>query len=315
MNMQSQLTAECLDWLNRNRIEVNTVSDRTWPNSRQRVYKLFHRAGQSVFLKQYSDAVKFNQAITAYQQWLDPELMPVPALICFSDQHLSMVVSDVGESRGTWNVLSKSEKGGLQFQAGQFLRQLHDIEITDDDPIPLGDAILARARSCQRQWQQIPSSDRSDSGVSDSEINTVIAGIQSIQEPLNLFQRVPCHRDFWTRNWIWTDHECKSHVDGTGMQTDRNQLELKVIDFEHARPDLYMLDVIKLWSDCWLENPEFEAIFWRGYGRQLSQRDQLILLRCAGLHALQTIIWSVSHSRETFFRQGRTLLDEVLRHQ
>src|SRR5690606_14148538 len=100
--------------------------------------------------------------------------------------------------------------------AGRFLAALHQLEISDDDPLLLAEALIRRTESWRRRAALEPAQAR----VVDEHgpRRELFAGVR----------RVPCHRDFTPGNWLW---------DGE---------TLAVIDFEHARPDLALVDLAKL---------------------------------------------------------------------
>jgi hypothetical protein len=88
--------------------------------------------------------------------------------------------------------------------------------------------------------------------------------------------QVPCHRDYTPRNWLVKD----------GVQY--------VIDFEHARLDVWLADLARLHLGIWPDRPDLKEAFLVGYGRQLSDTDHAILQGVAAL----TATWLVVKARE-----------------
>jgi Phosphotransferase enzyme family len=87
---------------------------------------------------------------------------------------------------------------------------------------------------------------------------------------------VPCHRDYTPRNWLARD----------GVQY--------VIDFEHARLDVWLADLAWLHLGIWPDRPDLKDAFLAGYSRQLSDTDHAILQDLAAL----TATWLVVKARE-----------------
>ena len=82
---------------------------------------------------------------------------------------------------------------------------------------------------------------------------------------------------------------------------------MAVIDFEHAQPDLFLVDFMKMWSDLWLDERPLEEIFWDSYGWGPDDRTRELMRRCGQLHALQTIAWACQND-DRFLTQGLRLL-------
>lgn len=84
-----------------------------------------------------------------------------------------------------------------------------------------------------------------------------------------------------------------------------------MIDFEHSRPDLWFLDLQRLWTDLWLERPDLRNAFLTGYGRYRSEDEEELLKRLAALEALTTVVWAREHSDCAIEEQGRRTLDRL----
>ena len=85
-----------------------------------------------------------------------------------------------------------------------------------------------------------------------------------------------CHRDYTPRNWLVKD----------GVQY--------VIDFEHARLDVWLADLARLDLGIWPDRPDLKEAFPVGYGRQLNDTDHAVLQGVAVL----TATWLVVKARE-----------------
>jgi Ser/Thr protein kinase RdoA (MazF antagonist) len=111
---------------------------------------------------------------------------------------------------------------------------------------------------------------------------------------------VPCHRDFGPRNWLW---------DATTAGVARSAgAGLGVIDFEHARPDVWWVDVQRLIDDAWRADPGLEDAFWLGYGRRPGADERRLGAALRLLYAVGTVAWGAEHGDAPFEAQGRAVL-------
>ena len=85
-------------------------------------------------------------------------------------------------------------------------------------------------------------------------------------------RRVPCHRDFGPRNWLWDD-----------------AAGLSVIDFEHAQPGIWWVDVNRLIDESWHADPGLEDAFWLGYGRRPDAHERRLGDALRLLYAVGTV--------------------------
>jgi len=287
-------------WLDTIDIRAVEAVDKSWPESDSQVIRIKNHDGEAFFVKRFSSSVKYRQAVNAYQNCMVNLEGQVPRLVSNNSQERILLLTDIGGSDCSWEELSPAQRASLLRQAGRFLRVLHNTPFNDEDSMPVGDAVFARAQALQRKLVELK-------GSSDYLSRDLVAGITDdvgrILPQLNQIKRVPCHRDFWKRNWIWKY--------STGDR--QGDVHLGVLDLEHARPDLFFFDVMKIWSDSWLAAPKLQQPFWHGYGRQMSEQERGLLKRCAAIHAAQTIIWGVEHQNDEFRTQGSRLLNAVTR--
>ena len=166
-------------------------------------------------------------------------------------------------------------------KAGKFLARLHALPHEDTD-VPLDEAFHARLSAWSR---------RAEGVVETADIEWVARRVLEGLPALRGLQRVPCHRDYHARNWV---------LDGN---------DFHVIDFEHSRPDLFLMDVHKMWSQQWrTDRPILEDAFWDGYGRSLTEDEQQLLERFSALAALCTIAWSREHGDREFENHGQQMI-------
>lgn len=295
MGIREGLDETTRQWLDSIGIRAVEVVDKSWPDSDSRVSRVVSDDGRTFFVKRFESSAKYVQEAHAYQNWLGELDSFVPRVMSTNSQELILLLTDVGDCCCDWQELTPAQRSSLLRQAGRFLRTLHDIPFADEDPMALGDAVLTRAHALQRR---IGEAKVGFEYLSPNTMSGIVDNIGEVLTLLNQTKRVPCHRDFWRRNWIW-----RESTGGT-----REDVRLGVIDFEHSRSDLLVFDFLKLWSDCWLANPDLEEPFWDGYGRLLSADERTLLRRCAAIHAVQTIVWGVEHQNMEFTAQGKQLL-------
>ena len=196
------------------------------------------------FLKQHKQLRKFQQEVYAYRMWT-PQLASTPDLIATDRDLNALLLSAVPGELAQEVKLSELEEREVYRRAGAFLRRLHDLPFEDTDTLPLADALLMRSES----WLK-----RAKGLLDDQTIQWASAQLGEAAQIVRErgWTRVPCHRDYTARNWL---------LDGD---------TLHVIDFEHAKPDLFLADFEKLRSLVWLHRSDLQDAFFEGYGRSLT---------------------------------------------
>jgi len=259
---------------------------RGWEHAESRVWELLSEDGRRAFLKVHRQPRKFRQELRAYREWLPQLPKLVPELIAVHEAPYALLLSAVPGTLAERSALTPEEERALHRQAGAFLRRLHDLPFEDRDPVPLAEAFRRRTEA----W-----SERARGVVEDDLIGWVKGQVEEAVRMVaaGAFTRVPCHRDYTPRNWLVDVHTSS---------------QLFVIDFEHARPDLWLADLEKLWSTLWPLRPDLEAAFWEGYERTLTGEEQGLLARTAALGAFTTVVWAREHGDRAFEAHGWRLL-------
>jgi thiamine kinase-like enzyme len=158
-------------------------------------------------------------------------------------------------------------------QAGAWLAQLHSLPHLDDDPLPPAAALIRRWQAWRR---------RADDRLASSLLTSIDQALDSHHHHAAA-QRVPCHRDFTPANWLITaDHD------------------FGVIDFEHARADLWLSDCARLANHHWPQQPACATAFWAGYGRQLQDGEHALLAVLAAIEGCAAWSWAVDHGDSAF---------------
>ena len=255
-----------------------------WPHAESSVWAV--TGAEQAFLKVFRQPRKFVQERRAYRAWL-PGLgfQGTPRLLAESSELRALLISARPGSLLEHAHPNEVQRLEAYRQAGAWLRALHALPFVDDDPVPLAEAYTRRGAA----WLG-----RAAGLLEPTLISWVGEQVESAVKSLEQLGavRVPCHRDYSPRNWL---------VDLSG-----GNVQLSVIDFEHARPDHWLVDVERLYAGGW--DSSLEDAFWQGYGRVLSELERKVLRQRLALSALSSVVWAREHGDADFERQGRRQL-------
>ena len=257
---------------------------RGWPHAESSVWAL---GDEPVgFLKVFKQPRKFVQERRAYREWL-PQLDATPNLLGESASLSALLVSAVPGQNVDDVLLTSGEKLETYRQAGVFLRSLHTLPFTDDNPVPLLEDYRQRAKT----WLA-----RADGLLEPDLIAWVTERAAEAADLLGELNpvRVPCHRDYTARNWL------VDLADG---------VKLSVVDFEHSRPDFWLFDTERLYTKIGGTPPE--SAFWQGYGHALSDVEKRLLETYGSLVALSTSVWAIEHGDKAYELENRARLNEL----
>ncbi len=256
-------------------------------------------AQAGVVVKQFRSDRAFAQERDAYTRWLNHLPEETAALVAVLPAPVRAVVLRLlpGEPLVTGRVHEAVEQAAHR-RAGSFLRALHALPEPDGDPLPLREAVQQRyAAWLARVSPQLTEADAGQ-----------LRGLgEALGREARLFaraRRVPCHRDFTPSNWL---------IDGPVVDGQISRLDrFFVVDFEHAKLDCPLIDLVKLWTELWGERPDLEAQFFAGYGRSLGPDERVELQVLAAMHAMATVSWAHDHADPAFQLLGARALRRVL---
>lgn len=256
------------------------VDDASWDHAASSVARLRDAEGRTAYLKRHAQPRKHRQERSALERWA-VALPGTPRLLAATERPApALLLAEVPGALAEGLELDRADERALHRAAGAWLGRLHALPFGDDDPVPVRAALEARLAT----WTA-----RANGAVAPST-RAWIADRLAAAEGLET-ARVPCHRDFGPRNWLW---------DATAG--------LGVVDFEHARPDVRWVDVLRLIDGPWVDRPDLERSFWEGYGRCPTARDRDAIDALRGLHAIGSIAWGLRHDDAAFAEAGRRLL-------
>lgn len=245
--------------------------------------------GACVWLKGHRSARKFRQERRAYEEWVSG--LPTPRLLAAhapDGGHSGwLVLTHVpGTSLARLGASCSDERlQQVHTAAGRWLRRLHSIPLGDADEMSVRDAIERRLEAAlERAAPYLSGETLADAG----------RCARSHIDAFDGMHRVPCHRDFTPHNWL---------VEPTAADTS-----LHVIDFEHARPDVWLQDLARLAETVWSHRPDLRAAFMHGYGRSLTSDERAAFTAVSIVHALTTIQWAAEHGDCDRSEAGRVAL-------
>ncbi len=288
-------TPELLDWVARTVGTPRVVAPCGWPQGPSRVWRVVGSDRGLFYLKQFSEENKRDQEIAAYECFV-PALrggaVLLPELVARSGPTLrSLLFSALEGTVVSRSPLAEEEGIRLHRIAGEFIRRMHDLPFEDDDTLPLSQSIPLRlALWLERGGDRLSGS--------EGDLARRLVGDGS------LFagdRRVPCHRDFQTRNWIFD----QNHPDRLG-----------VIDFEHTRADHPLIDWVRVHERALPRYPRWFEAFTQGYGaaengRALDDGIALRLRALSAVHAVGSVVWGSAHRDAEFERAGHELLAQL----
>ena len=232
------------------------------------------------FVKCHRHPRKFRQEHVALRTWA-PRLEGTPRLVAHRTAAPSaLLLSALPGTPAHRMPADHRQQTALHHAAGRWLRALHDLPFTDQDALPVADALQRRLDGwARRAGAHVPAA--------------TIAWLRRMLRDLDLgsVSRVPCHADYGPRNWLWDAR--------TG---------LAVIDFEHARPDVWLVDVHRLIDGPWQRRPGLEEAFWDGYGRMPDERETALVTAMRAMYALGTVAWARAHDDAAFESGGWRVL-------
>jgi len=277
---------------------VALVEDASWAHAASAVARLVTADGRVAYLKRHRQARKHRQERAALTAWA-PAVAGTPRLLAATEDPLpALLLSPVPGVLVATAAPGTADPSAVHAAAGAWLRRWHGQPFADDDPLAPLDALHERLDA----WAA-----RAGDGVRGATVAAVRARLAPLAEAD--LRRAPCHRDFGPRNWLW-DAAAAPPGGTRGSAPDARDAPagFGVIDFEHARPDVPWVDVVKLVDGAWRGRPDLEAAFWRGYGRRPDARDRPTIDALRALHAIGTIAWARAHDDGAFEAEGRAAL-------
>ena len=256
------------------------VHDASWDHAESAVARLEASDGRRAVLKAHRQPRKYRQERAALEAWA-PSLPATPTLLAAREgPPCALLMSARPGDRVDARLRPRATLLEVHESAGTWLHRMHGLPLVADDPLPLAEAVAARLDGWSR---------RAAGRLAPETLRWVAARVGELD--LADARRVPCHRDFGPRNWLWDD-----------------AAGLSVIDFEHAQPDVWWVDVNRLIDESWHADPGLEDAFWVGYGRRPDGHERGLGDALRLLYAVGTVAWGAEHGDAPFEAQGRAVL-------
>jgi Phosphotransferase enzyme family/Sulfotransferase family len=270
----------CQDVLGDTEILARHVTQR--PGSE--VLQIRDSHGAEFIVKRHLNRRKYRREVHAYTEWVHalgdraPRLIAaepaVPAII------MTLIAGQPAARSATRDPLKPGMEADNHRQAGELLRRLHSA--------PTGRSVPEPAMTLsQRLAHWLPDA-RLFLAPEDLDLVSRCTVDLAAADSLPM---VPCHLDYQPANWM---------IDPSGF--------LRVIDFEHARLDITIRDLVRLEYRHWTGRPELREAFFDGYGRPLSYQEQALLRACAAIDAVTAVVRGITSKNLALTSHGNRTL-------
>lgn len=260
------------------------------PDGEARVWRVETAAAHSevlAYLKLHHVADKWRRERTILARLAESPAAAVPELLAAQEDGGALLLRACPGQLASSCTLTPEQQSSLHEQAGRLRRRLDTVPVDDDDALPVPAALQRRMHAwIERARARLP--------------ERLLGRVHAAFDP-SAFEgsaRRWSHRDLAPHNWIVARRP-------SGPQ-------LAVIDFGQARPDVWLVDALKLWDGPWVHEPALAAAFWAGYGRQPSPSERHQLHQLALLHGLATATWGDRHDHAALGSHGRAVLTRAL---
>jgi len=272
MSVRAELRdyADVLDFARQVLGPCDLQQDYSWEHGLSAVLRLRDVRGVTWFAKRHRERDRYEAEVAAYRQWVPALSGHAPRLHAADDLRSAIIVSAIpGEpvpwpagDLGTLPDADRLAEQAAHREAGVLLRRFHDAAQPSVPWGDLGAAELAEFDGLMPLALEL---------LGKRDVALARAAVEALSG-LPYPGQVPCHRDYTPRNWLAAD----------GVQY--------VIDFEHARLDVWLADLARLHLGIWPDRPDLKRAFLAGYGRRLSDTDHAILQGVAALTATRLVV-------------------------
>lgn len=263
------------------------------------VWRIRTPAGEAAYLKSHRQPGKWAGEVHAYERWVRPAFGDAaPRLIsCSPDAPRAALISDLpGSCMARLDLTPNQKRAGWE-AAGRALARLHGLATNDwiggvnRDGSPNGEThsdapayYVARIDTWVERGNRIGC-------LLPGEAEFACAAIRDWSGALAGERAVPVHRDYTPRNWIASPESGRW---------------VGVIDFEHARWDLRVMDICRPWTREFLEDPACADAFFAGYRGGPPDAQLLAQILAVRLnHCFTSLIWAAEKDDLAFVAESR----------
>ncbi|MGW1614933.1 aminoglycoside phosphotransferase family protein [Streptomyces sp. NPDC002285] len=264
------------------------VAERPRPGDiRPSVWEINGAGGERWFGKVHMGPKLHRREVTAYENWtVALGADRAPELVAADMPTRTVLVTAVpGHGLDTLRLPSEQERVAYE-QAGELLARFHTA--VADESMP---------ETTEEPWDEAVARllDRTATRAPEHDIGMV--RLLAKEAPPHLPQ-VSQHGDYMPKNWMW----------------DETEQRLRVIDFERAelRPAAQR-DLSRLRYRVLCHRPDLDVAFHHGYGRRLTEEEQLACRAYAALDALDSMDWGIKHRDVGLVDEAQTMLENLRR--
>ncbi|MFM9542580.1 phosphotransferase enzyme family protein [Streptomyces turgidiscabies] len=252
---------------------------------RPSVWEVKGPGGQRWFGKCHAGAKLHRREVTAYEKWtVALGADRAPELVSADTQTRTVLVTAVpGRGLDTLRLPAEQERAAYE-QAGELLARFH--AAAADESMP---------EVTEEAWDETVTRllDRTAGNAPEHDLAMVrtLAGEAPPRLP-----PVSQHGDYMPKNWMW----------------DETERRLRVIDFERAelRPAAYR-DLSRLRYRILCNRPDLNAAFHHGYGRPLTEEEQIACRTYGALDALDCLDWGIRQRAIGLVDEAHTMLENL----
>ncbi|MFK0113837.1 aminoglycoside phosphotransferase family protein [Streptomyces sp. NPDC091217] len=243
--------------------------------------------GERWFGKLHAAAKLHQREVDAYRKWTSALGSDrAPGLVAADARTSTVLVTAVpGQGLDTLRLPAEQERAAYE-QAGALLACFHTAEIDGPVPVAIEESWdEAVARLLDRTAPYVPGH--------DIALVRVLVGEAPPRLP-----RVSQHGDYMPRNWMW----------------DETEQRLRIVDFERSelRSAAYR-DFSRLRYRILCHRPDLNAAFHNGYGRPLTEEEQIACQAYGALDALDSLAWGIKHRDIALVDEAHTMLENLRR--
>lgn len=246
---------------------------------------------QIYWLKLYPEQRKFTQELKAYKILKEHSIANSPNLVGYlNTPPYTLILTECKGDNCSEQIFEKTENTDMIFfQAGEFLKRLHQITPPTIDSLTPLNAIIKR-------FNTIKNANIKEQSISGELITRVESEITRLADYECCLGRSFCHRDYTPRNW----HYIQNNTEGI----------FSVIDFEHSLFDISLLDLTKLNAHYFPKDTKARAAFYKGYYSNEKQSEEVkeALDILTLFYGLQTLAWGYKYSDEEYIELGKEAL-------
>ncbi|MBT5773151.1 MAG: phosphotransferase [Dehalococcoidia bacterium] len=290
-----ELKRELRAWAERTIGPIAELEDRSRAFGRMSlVWRLETVDGGQFYLKRHEARLLYERELTAVRDWLPllPEgarQMTVP-MVATADE-LDAVIFEAAPGEIVEEAeLTSAELHAAYQMAGAFAAALHALPCEGCGAAPgYEQELVGKIEGWFELYEGVEGLDEE---LRRFVLNAVVADGVFRDAVL-----VPTHMDYSPRNWL--------------LHREDGALWLHVIDWERARPELWVQDVARVAEDHWQRDPALREAFFLGYGREPSEIEarQLKLLSLANM--VPTIGWARAREDHRFEGWAREVLGRL----